>query len=192
MGNKQHREPNYPRVKSRKSDCKQEEIQALEEEGSQGKITIKRSSSSATRTKLGTLERASKSLGTLKLKFHRGAPTSTHAEEKFCPIVYQLPFIAISDHTSSGHGDITYQKGQRMTASGTISQTGWWFVELVGTGEQGYAPLNSVAPIEHFESLQYVAIYICIQYSNINCILWPIYLCYGFINKCIYTICVCV
>ena len=65
-----------------------------------------------------------------------------------------LLFIAISDYTSKGFGDLNLARGESFRVFGNMSENGWWYGESLDTKEMGFLPESTVAPLEQKESLE--------------------------------------
>ena len=77
------------------------------------------------------------------------APNITNAHK-----IDHLLFLAISDYTSKGFGDLNLARGERFRVFGNMSENGWWYGESLTTKEMGFLPESLVAPLEQEESLE--------------------------------------
>ena len=77
------------------------------------------------------------------------APNITNAHK-----IDHLLFLAISDYTSKGFGDLNLARGERFRVFGNMSENGWWYGESLNTKEMGFLPESLVAPLQQEESLE--------------------------------------
>lgn len=93
--------------------------------------------------------------GTSSLTFkHQQRATIDSQKESSLPNLNSLPFLAITDHSPCGYGDISLLQGEAILVHGRVTESGWWYGESVVTGECGYIPSAAVAPLERLQSLE--------------------------------------
>ena len=85
---------------------------------------------------------------------HQPRATLDSQKESSPPDLNSLRFLAITDHSPCGYGDISLLQGEAILVHGRMAESGWWYGESVVTGECGYIPSAAVAPLERLQSLE--------------------------------------